>query len=112
MVQGRISAMEGPQRATDIDTSRPYVVASSGKKGLVCQAAVARLGADALLQVCLTSTWCILDLDCMDASKIFAATHRSEYLLQGGSRPLPQLASTVSAPPVDQQSRSESLPAS
>lgn len=43
MVQGRISAMEGPQRATDIDTSRPYVGASSGKKGLVCQAPVACL---------------------------------------------------------------------
>lgn len=43
VVQGRISAMEGPQRATDIDTSRPYVGASSGKKGLVCRAAVACL---------------------------------------------------------------------
>ena len=42
-VQGRISAMEGPQRATDIDTLRPYVGASSGKKGLVCQAPVACL---------------------------------------------------------------------
>ena len=36
LMQGRISALEGPQRATDLDNARLYAKASIGKPTLVC----------------------------------------------------------------------------